>query len=92
MAHPSWQRSLGICSHEVQTVWLFFLHHFLLGIGTILVYVSANLMLLENNPETSLPLAYGVAAIATILVGKIYTYFEHHLTMPRLTSLRKNAL
>lgn len=65
-------------------MWLFFLHNFLLGIGTILVYVAANVILLENNPERNLPLAYGVAALALMAVGKVYTHFEHQLQLQRL--------
>ena len=41
-------RSLGIRADEGQTVRLFFLHNFLLGIGTMLVYVTANVILLEK--------------------------------------------
>ncbi len=60
---------------------LFFVHNFLLGIGTILIYVAANAILLENNPETSLPVAYVVAALSMIVVSRIYAYFEHHLAL-----------
>lgn len=84
MSTTNWYRSLGIRPHEVRTVGLFFLHHFLLGIGTILVYVSANVILLEHHPETSLPLGYGISALVTILVGKIYDHYEHHLSLQRL--------
>lgn len=83
-AAPVLHRFLGLRAGEAATVWLFFCHNFLLGIGTILVYVSANVILLENNPETSLPLAYMVSAVAMMGIGKIYTYFEHHLLLQRL--------
>ena len=72
-----WQQLLGIRPEEGRTVGLFFLHNFLLGIGTILVYVAANVMLLENHPETSLPLAYGAAALAMMVAGQVYAHFEH---------------
>ncbi|WP_052695316.1 hypothetical protein [Hymenobacter sp. AT01-02] len=81
-----WQRLLGIRPDEGRTVGLFFLHNFLLGIGTILVYVSANVILLENNPERSLPLAYGLAAVAMIVAGKVYAHYEHHLGLERVAS------
>ncbi|SHJ81338.1 Cyclic nucleotide-binding domain-containing protein [Hymenobacter daecheongensis DSM 21074] len=84
MIPTTWHRSLGIRPDEGKTVWLFFLHNFLLGIGTILVYVSANVILLENNPERNLPLAYGVAALAMMVVGRVYTYYEHHLLLQKL--------
>ncbi len=58
----------------------------MLGIGTILVYVSANVILLENHPETSLPIAYMLSAIALFGVGKIYEYFEHHLLLKKLAT------
>lgn len=77
-------RSIGVRQHEVRTVWLFFLHNFFLGIGTILVYVSANVILLENHPETSLPIAYVVSALAMMGVGKLYTHYEHHLALRSL--------
>lgn len=79
------QRLLGVRPEEGRTVWLFFLHNFLLGIGTILVYVAANVLLLENNPERNLPLAYGVAALAMLAAGKIYGHFEHHWLLQKLT-------
>jgi hypothetical protein len=79
-----WYRFIGVRSTEAATVWLFFLHNFFLGIGTILVYVAANVILLENHPQTSLPIAYVSAALAMMAVGRIYTYFEHHLLLKRL--------
>lgn len=75
---------LGIRSQEAQTVRLFFLHHFFLGIGTMLVYVAANVILLENNPEDSLPIAYVSSAIGMIVVGKLYEHFEHHWVLSKL--------
>ena len=81
---PFWQRALGVRPDEGRTVWLFFLHNFLLGIGTVLVYVAANVILLENHPEQNLPLAYGAAALAMLAVGRLYSYFEHHWALQRL--------
>ncbi|WP_238388078.1 cyclic nucleotide-binding domain-containing protein [Hymenobacter sediminis] len=79
-----WQQLLGIRPEEGRTVGLFFLHNFLLGIGTILVYVSANVILLENNPERNLPLAYAAAALCMIVAGKVYAHYEHHLGLQRV--------
>jgi HEAT repeat protein len=79
-----WHRVLGIRPEESRTVGLFFIHNFLLGIGTILIYVAANAILLENNPETSLPVAYIASAVAMIGVGQLYAYFEHHLLLRSL--------
>ncbi|MGI4832218.1 MAG: cyclic nucleotide-binding domain-containing protein [Janthinobacterium lividum] len=78
------QRLLGVRPEEGRTVWLFFLHNFLLGIGTIQVYVAANVLLLENNPERNLPLAYGVAALAMVGASRLYAYFEHHWALQKL--------
>ena len=78
------QRLLGVRPDEGRTVWLFFLHNFLLGIGTIQVYVAANVLLLENNPERNLPLAYGVAALAMLAASRLYGYFEHHWALQKL--------
>ncbi|WP_303310820.1 cyclic nucleotide-binding domain-containing protein [Hymenobacter sp. BT730] len=75
---------MSVRSGEVKTVWLFFLHNFLLGVGTILVYVVANVILLENAPERNLPLAYAVGAVAMMGLGKAYSYYEHHLLLKRL--------
>ena len=63
-------RSLGVRSEEARTVRLFFLHHFFLGLGTILVYVSANVILLENHDATSLEVEYVTVALALLGVGK----------------------
>lgn len=79
-----WQQLLGIRPDEGRTVGLFFLHNFLLGIGTILVYVSANVILLENNPERNLPLAYTVAAVLMVVAGQVYARYEHHLGLQRV--------
>ncbi len=79
-----WQRAFGIRPEEGRTVGLFFIHNFLLGIGIILIYVAANAILLENNPETSLPVAYVVAALAMIGVGQVYASYEHHLALQKV--------
>jgi hypothetical protein len=80
----SLQRLFGIKASETRTVGLFLLHNFLLGIGSVLVYVAANVLLLEHNPEHSLPLGYIVGALAMMAVGKVYTYFEHHYLLKKL--------
>lgn len=67
-----------------QTI-LFFFHNFFTNVGTTLVYVSANVLLLENHPEYSLPLAYIAAALAVMASGKVYEYFEHHLLLKKLS-------
>jgi hypothetical protein len=64
---------------------LFFFHNFFINVGTTLVYVSANILLLENHPEYSLPIAYILAAFAVMAAGKIYEYFEHHLLLEKLS-------
>ncbi|GGM92010.1 hypothetical protein GCM10010967_26280 [Dyadobacter beijingensis] len=71
-------------SFNQQTI-LFFFHNFFTNVGTTLVYVSANVLLLENHPEYSLPLAYIAAALAVMAAGKIYEYFEHHLLLKKLS-------
>ena len=78
------QRLFGIKASETRTVALFLLHNFLLGIGSILVYVAANVLLLEHNPTYSLPRGYIAGALAMMLVGRIYTHFEHHYLLKRL--------
>lgn len=84
---PRLHQLVGVRAQEIRTVWLFFFHNFFLGVGTILVYVAANVILLENNPETSLPVAYIASAVAMVGVGYVYSYFEHHL-MLRTLALR----
>lgn len=71
-------------SFNPQTI-LFFFHNFFINVGTTLVYVSANVLLLENHPEYSLPIAYVAAAVAVMAAGKVYEYFEHHLLLKRLS-------
>ncbi|MBC6699881.1 cyclic nucleotide-binding domain-containing protein [Hymenobacter puniceus] len=81
-----WHRLLGIRTPEASTVWLFFLHHFLLGAGTMLVYVTATVVLLESHPDQSLPLSYLVAALALIMVGSGYAWLEHRLSLRNLAA------
>jgi hypothetical protein len=64
---------------------LFFFHNFFINVGTTLVYVSANILLLENHPESSLPLAYIIAALAVMAAGQIYEHYEHHLALEKLS-------
>ena len=80
------QRLLGIRPGEGRTVALFGLHNFLLGIGGILVYVSANLILLEFEPERNLPLGYLCSAAALLAVAKGYDWLEHRLPLRTLAS------
>lgn len=77
----NWHRLLGVRPRETKTVGLFFAHNFLLGIGTILVYVAANVLLLAHQPERSLPLAYCVGSLAMVGVGRLYAHYEHHLLL-----------
>ena len=77
-------RLFGIKNSETRTVALFMLHNFLLGIGSILVYVAANVLLLEHDPSHSLPKGYIFGALAMMAVGKIYTHFEHHYLLKQL--------
>jgi hypothetical protein len=70
---------------ESRLLILFFLHNFFISIGTVLVYVSANLILLEHHPEVSLPIAYIASTFAMMGVGKIYEYYEHHLVLKKLS-------
>ena len=78
------QRLFGIKDSEIRTVALFMLHNFLLGIGSILVYVAANVLLLEHSPTHSLPKGYIFGALAMMVVGRIYTHFEHHYLLKML--------
>jgi ATP/ADP translocase len=64
---------------------LFFFHNFFINVGTTLVYVSSNIVLLENHPESSLPLAYIAAALAVMVAGQIYEHYEHHLVLEKLS-------
>ena len=66
---PSLSRLFGIKASETRTVGLFLLHNFLLGIGSVLVYVAANVLLREHEPELSLPLGYVAGAAAMMAVG-----------------------
>ena len=81
---PYLQSLFGIKNSETRTVALFLLHNFLLGVGSILVYVAANVLLLEHNPTYSLPRGYIAGALAMMVVGRIYTHFEHHYLLKKL--------
>jgi hypothetical protein len=81
---PAIRQNRFISNINPQTL-LFFFHNFFINVGTTLVYVSANVLLLENHPESSLPIAYVAAALAVMAAGKIYEYFEHHLILEKLS-------
>ncbi|OWP63771.1 Crp/Fnr family transcriptional regulator [Hymenobacter amundsenii] len=80
----SWYRSLGVRPGELQTVWHFSLHSLLLNGGTMLVYVAATALLLENDPVHTLPLAYVLGALAMLVVGRGYAWCEQHWLLQRL--------
>ncbi|TGE08315.1 cyclic nucleotide-binding domain-containing protein [Hymenobacter fodinae] len=82
----TWQHFLGIRSREVKSVWLFFLHNFLLGIGTVLVYVVATVLLLDHEPARNLPLAYGLSTLLLLGASRVYSYVEHQLPLPTLAT------
>lgn len=69
---------------ERRPLVLFFLHNFFISIGTVLIYVCATVLLLQNNPDLSLPLGYFLAAAGCMLAGKIYEYYEHRLSLKAL--------
>ncbi len=50
----------------------------------MLIYVCATVLLLQNNPDLSLPLGYFLAAVGCVGVGKAYEYFEHRLSLKKL--------
>ncbi|OGX86590.1 cyclic nucleotide-binding domain-containing protein [Hymenobacter glacialis] len=81
-----WFRFLGVRPRETKTVWLFFVHHFLLGIGTMLVYVAAHVLLLADNPARNLPLAYCISALAMLAVGRAYAHYQHRLLLRKLAT------
>jgi len=74
-------------NREQSQLILFFLHNFFISLGTVLVYVSANIILLENHPEFSLPIAYILSTLAMMGVGKIYEYYEPHYLLQKISSL-----
>ncbi len=69
---------------ERRPLVLFFLHNFFISIGTILIYVCATVLLLQNNPDLSLPLGYFLAAAGCMLAGKVYEHYEHRLSLKKL--------
>ena len=79
-----WHRFLGVRPGEMKAVGLFAAHNFLLGTGTILVYVAATVLLLGHDPVRALPLAYGAGALAGLAVGWLYARCEHHWALQRL--------
>ena len=69
---------------STRSLVLFFLHNFFISIGTILIYVCATVLLLQNNPDLSLPLGYFLAAAGCMLAGKVYEHYEHRLSLKKL--------
>ena len=76
--------SLPNPGESTRSLVLFFLHNFFISIGTILIYVCATVLLLQNNPDLSLPLGYFLAAAGCMLAGKVYEHFEHRLSLKKL--------
>ncbi|SHJ66826.1 Cyclic nucleotide-binding domain-containing protein [Hymenobacter daecheongensis DSM 21074] len=80
----TWYRFLGVRPNETKTVLLFFLHNLLLGLGTMLVFVAANVLLLRDEPAQNLPLAYCLGAAAMLVAGRAYAHYEQQWRLQKL--------
>ena len=80
----SLNRFFGIRREESATVRMFFLHHFFLGLGQMMFFFGAITKFLENLKPIDLAKVFGFSAIVLMVVGRIYSYFEHHIPFKKL--------
>ncbi|MBL7922623.1 MAG: hypothetical protein JNL88_00345, partial [Bacteroidia bacterium] len=79
-----WLRLFNIRIDETATVKNLVLHHFFLGIGIALLLTVAGTYFLSYYPPEYFPIAYMLSSLVMMLVGRMYSYFEHALSMRRL--------
>ena len=80
----SLNRFFGIRREESATVRMFFLHHFFLGLGQMMFFFGAITKFLEKLNPIELAKVFGFSAIVLMIVGRIYSYFEHHIPFKKL--------
>ena len=75
----------GVRREESETVGMFFLHHFFLGLGQAMFFIAAISKFLEKlNPEY-LSQVFVFSAAVLLVVGRIYAYYEHRLPFKKLS-------
>ncbi|MBT8196521.1 MAG: hypothetical protein KJO64_08830 [Bacteroidia bacterium] len=81
-----WYKLINIKQHESKMVGNLFLHHFFLGLGLALFFTVAGTFFLANFSVEFFPVVFMLSAIAMMIAGRIYSYFEHHAKIKELLS------
>ena len=79
-----WLRLFNIRHDEKTTVQNLVLHHFFSGIGQALLFTVASTLFLSEYGAEQLPIAYMLAALAMMIVGRTYSFLEHKLSIRQL--------
>lgn len=82
-----WLKLFNVRKDESGTVSWFFLHHFSLGVGLALLLTVSGTLFLSTFSVEYFPLVYVLSAVAMMLTGKAYSYFEHSVPFKRLLPL-----
>ena len=69
----------GVRREESETVGMFFLHHFFLGLGQAMFFIAAISKFLEKLTPEYLAQVFVLSAIVLMAVGRIYAHYEHYL-------------
>ena len=69
----------GVRREESETVGMFFLHHFFLGLGQAMFFIAAISKFLEKLTPQYLAQVFVLSAIVLMAVGRIYAHYEHYL-------------
>src|SRR5688572_8376139 len=79
-----WLKLLNVRKEESTTVRDFFLHHFFLGLALAMLLTVAGTIFLSRFPVTYFPVTYMISAVALLVTGKIYSWFEHRISIKKL--------
>ncbi|MBK7967196.1 MAG: hypothetical protein IPK10_19250 [Bacteroidetes bacterium] len=82
-----WLRLFNIRNDEKTTVQNLVLHHFFSGIGQALMFTVASSLFLSEYGSEQLPIAFILSAVAMMVVGRTYSFFEHKLSIRKLLLL-----
>ena len=76
----------GVRREESETVGMFFLHHFFLGLGQAMFFIAAISKFLDGRLTPKiLSQVFVFSAVVLLVVGRIYAYFEHLLPFKKLS-------
>ena len=71
-----WLKLFNVREEESKIVSNFFFHHFFLGLGLALLLLVSETLFISLFPVSYFPMVFIFSAVAMMLTGRVYSYFE----------------